>query len=85
MWHVVTGRVPGTRFGPRIVRLAGVGQLLLGAGVIVSAFLVSAESPDQPPPVDHWGDTSDIVALAVWLMLLAAIGAWIVQRYRGRS
>jgi MFS family permease len=84
LWNLVTGRAPG-RFRTRFVRAAGAVQLLVGAGTIASGFLVNAESPDEPRPVDHWGDTWDLAALAIWLALLGAMGVSIVRQYRKGS
>ena len=78
---VVTGRLPETKYRPRIVRLIGLAEILFGAGMIASSFLIDAESPDEPRPVDHWGDKSDLVVLAVWLALIAAIALWNLRKY----
>ena len=80
---VLTGTVPGGGGpGARTVRIVGGLQILLGVGVGLAGFFTNAEPPGGLGPQGHWGDTTDHVALGIWLAVLTAIMAFILRKYR---
>jgi uncharacterized membrane protein len=84
VYHLVTGRVASEGWQPsaRTVRVIAVFQILLGVGVGLAGFLTNAEPPCRQCGNGHWGGTSMLVFLSIWLAGLAAIVASTIRKYR---
>jgi hypothetical protein len=65
------------------VRWAGGLAVALGIGLAVAAVLVNAEPPG-PHGGDQWGGSVGVVALVIWVILLA-LSAAASSRRRGRG
>jgi hypothetical protein len=70
------------RFRPRTVRALAGGQILLGIGVGVFSFEVNSEPPCGGCGQDHWGGTTGLAELGIWLALVAAIAAFVFIKRR---
>jgi hypothetical protein len=80
---LLSGRAPGgERMSPHIIRTIGGFQILLGVGVGLAGFFTNSEPPSGLGRGGHWGDSTDIAALGVWLVGLAAILVSILRKYR---
>jgi|GraSoiStandDraft_29_1057270.scaffolds.fasta_scaffold660294_2 hypothetical protein len=79
---LLTGTAPGEhRLNTRTVRLIGGFQILLGVGVGALGLSTNAEPPGGLQS-GHWGGTTNIVMLGVWLAGLTAIFVSILRRYK---
>jgi MFS family permease len=78
---VITGRVSeqwDKRFGAWGARALGACVALVGVFIALSSFLIDAEPPGGYS--NHWGETSDFVVTAIWLVFLGVIVAIAVRR-----
>jgi uncharacterized membrane protein len=84
LFHLVTGRVAGEGWQPtaRTVRVIAVFQILLGVGVGLAGFLTNAEPPCRQCGDGHWGGTTMLIFLGLWLAGLAAIVTSIIRKHR---
>ena len=77
---LVTGRMSALQtWSGRRVRLAATLGVLFASGWAAFDFLVSSE-PTGGYPQGHWGDRTDKLMLAGWLVFLAAIVVWSLFR-----
>jgi hypothetical protein len=61
---------------PRTVRLAGLAQFMFGVVVVLVAFAVDSEASCDGCSRDHWGGTTGVAGLIVWvLIVLGFVGA----------
>ena len=83
-YALIRGEIPGAPLSASRARVFAFAGLLLGAGVVVAAWMVNAEPPCGNCNRDHWGGTAGIVVLAVWLGVMLAVTAHNIRRERRR-
>jgi hypothetical protein len=72
--YLIRGTGPPETAGmsPRAIRLVSYLSVLLGVGLGIAAFAVDAEPPGVHN-TDHWGGTTGVVLLGVWMAFLVSI------------
>jgi hypothetical protein len=73
---LVKGAVPGFDKRARTVRFVGLAQLVFGAAFVFVSFAIDSEAKCDGCARDHWGGTTGIIMLSVWVLIaLGFIGA----------
>jgi len=82
---LVKGAVPGfDKVRARTVRFAGIAQLVFGAAFVFVSFAGNSEAKCDGCARDHWGGTTGIIMLGVWVLVaLGFLGAE-ARRWRTR-
>ena len=73
VYILLAGRIFDADWSPRRLRWFALGGLLVGAGLIVTAWTVDAEPPCGGCTGDHWGGTAGIVGLMAFIGIGVAI------------
>jgi hypothetical protein len=80
---LVKGSVPYLRhLRPRTVRLAGLAQLMFGVVIVLVAFAIDSEASCDRCSRDHWGGTTGVAGLIVWLLIVLGFVVAEARRWR---